>query len=203
MNALYAYFAYGSNLLPARLLQRCPTAVPYAPAILPNYRLTERLYAMSTMRRGNRFMGLSISSGRMTWRVLTATRDIRRFTAVTTVDVILGDGTALPALIYEMTPKTKEIRNGLPYPEEYRKICREGGESSQNQKSFYQKKEAQMKKETVLIAAYGTLRSANAMNVSAGMPFSAEAQQFPGRSMTRGGDSRHLSRMEKRRSQSN
>ena len=45
MNALYAYFAYGSNLMPDRLLQRCPTAVPYAPAILPNYRLTERLYA--------------------------------------------------------------------------------------------------------------------------------------------------------------
>ena len=43
MNVLYAYFAYGSNLLPVRLLQRCPTAVPYAPAILPNYRLTERL----------------------------------------------------------------------------------------------------------------------------------------------------------------
>lgn len=45
MNGLYAYFAYGSNLLPERLFQRCPTAVPYAPAILPNYRLTERLYA--------------------------------------------------------------------------------------------------------------------------------------------------------------
>ena len=45
MNGLYAYFAYGSNLLPERLFQRCPTAVAYAPAILPNYRLTERLYA--------------------------------------------------------------------------------------------------------------------------------------------------------------
>ena len=45
MKGLYAYFAYGSNLLSERLFQRCPTAVPYAPAILPNYRLTERLYA--------------------------------------------------------------------------------------------------------------------------------------------------------------
>ena len=33
--------------------------------------------------RENRFTGLYIFSGRMTWRVLTATRDIRRFTAVT------------------------------------------------------------------------------------------------------------------------
>ena len=38
MNGLYAYFAYGSNLLPERLFQRCPTAVAYAPAILPNIR---------------------------------------------------------------------------------------------------------------------------------------------------------------------
>ena len=45
MNGVYAYFAYGSNLLPERLFQRCPTAVAYASAILPNYRLTERLYA--------------------------------------------------------------------------------------------------------------------------------------------------------------
>ena len=65
MNVLYAYFAYGSNLLPVRLLQRCPTAVPYAPA------------PMSTMHRENRFTVLYIFSGRMTWRVLTATRDIR------------------------------------------------------------------------------------------------------------------------------
>ena len=90
MNGLYAYFAYGSNLLPERLFQRCPTAVPYAPAILPNYRLTERLYADVDYAPGeqvhgfeNRFTVLYIFSGRMTWRVLTATRDIRRFTAVT------------------------------------------------------------------------------------------------------------------------
>lgn len=38
MNGVYAYFAYGSNLLPERLFQRCPTAVAYAPAILPNIR---------------------------------------------------------------------------------------------------------------------------------------------------------------------
>ena len=45
MNGVYVYFAYGSNQLPERLFLRCPTAVAYAPAILPNYRLTERLYA--------------------------------------------------------------------------------------------------------------------------------------------------------------
>ena len=57
-----------------------------------------------------------------------------------TVDVILDDGTELPALIYEMTPKTKEIRNGLPYPEEYRKICREGANFHRIKNHFIRKR---------------------------------------------------------------
>ena len=129
MNGLYAYFAYGSNLLPARLLQRCPTAVPYAPAILPNYRLTERLYADVDYAPGKQVHGFVY---------LLRAHDViyRRYT----VDVILGDGTALPALIYEMTPKTKEIRNRLPYPEEYRKICREGANLHRIKNHFIRKR---------------------------------------------------------------
>ena len=57
-----------------------------------------------------------------------------------TVDVILNDGTELPALIYEMTPKTKEIRNGLPYPEAYRKICREGANLHRIKNHFIRKR---------------------------------------------------------------
>ena len=118
MNGLYAYFAYGSNLLPERLFQRCPTAVPYAPAILPNYRLTERLYADVDYAPGEQVHGFVY---------LLRAHDVARLDRYEgypqiylryTVDVILDDGTELPALIYEMTPKTKEIRNGLPYPEE-------------------------------------------------------------------------------------
>ena len=45
-----------------------------------------------------------------------------------------------PALIYEMTPKTKEIRNGLPYPEEYRKICREGANLHRIKNHFIRKR---------------------------------------------------------------
>ena len=127
MKGLYAYFAYGSNLLPERLFQRCPTAVPYAPAILPNYRLTERLYAEYLLRahdvaRLDRYEGYP--------------QIYRRYT----VDVILNDGTELPALIYEMTPKTKEIRNGLPYPEAYRKICREGANLHRIKNHFIRKR---------------------------------------------------------------
>ncbi len=77
MKGLYAYFAYGSNLLPERLFQRCPTAVPYAPAILPNYALSFVEYLEQ------RFTASFIFFGRRMSRVLTATRDIRRFTSVT------------------------------------------------------------------------------------------------------------------------
>ena len=105
MKGLYAYFAYGSNLLPERLFQRCPTAVPYAPAILPNYRLTERLYADVDYAPGEQVHGFVY---------LLRAHDVARLDRYEgypqiyrryTVDVILGDGTELPALIYEMTPK--------------------------------------------------------------------------------------------------
>lgn len=140
MNVLYAYFAYGSNLLPERLLQRCPTAVPYAPAILPNYRLTERLYADVDYVPGEQVHGFVY---------LLRAQDVVRLDRFEgypqiyrryTVDVILDDGTELPALIYEMTPKTKEIRNGLSYSEEYRKICREGANLHRIKNHFIRKR---------------------------------------------------------------
>ena len=54
-------------------------------------------------------------------------------------ELFYDNGTELPALIYEMTPKTKEIRNGLPYPEEYRKICREGANLHRIKNHFIRK----------------------------------------------------------------
>ena len=148
MNVLYAYFAYGSNLLPERLLQRCPTAVPYAPAILPNYRLTERLYADVDYVPGGQVHGfvylLRAQDVARLDRFEGYPQIYRRYTVDVildyTVDVILDDSTELPALIYEMTPKTKEIRNGLPYSEEYRKICREGADIHKIKNHFIRKR---------------------------------------------------------------
>ena len=39
------YFAYGSNQNKRRAARRIPGAVDLGVAVLPNYRLTERLYA--------------------------------------------------------------------------------------------------------------------------------------------------------------
>ena len=140
MNALYAYFAYGSNLMPDRLLQRCPTAVPYAPAILPNYRLTERLYADVDFTPRAKVHGFVYLLRAQDVARLDRYEGYPRIYCRYTVDVILGDGTELPALIYEMTPKTKEIRNGLPYPEDYRKICREGANLHRIHNHFIRKR---------------------------------------------------------------
>lgn len=140
MNALYAYFAYGSNLMPDRLLQRCPTAVPYAPAILPNYRLTERLYADVDFTPRAKVHGFVYLLRAQDVARLDRYEGYPRIYCRYTVDVILDDGTELPALIYEMTPKTKEIRNGLPYPEDYRKICREGANLHRIKNHFIRKR---------------------------------------------------------------
>ena len=149
MNGLYAYFAYGSNLLPERLFQRCPTAVPYAPAILPNYRLTERLYADVDYAPGEHDVDYAPGEQVHGFVYLLRANDVARLDRYEgypqiyrryTVDVILNDGTELPALIYEMTPKTKEFRNGFPYPEEYRKICREGANLHRIKNHFIRKR---------------------------------------------------------------
>ena len=45
MNNMFLYFAYGSNMNPARMAKRCPGAIALGGAVLLNHRLTERLYA--------------------------------------------------------------------------------------------------------------------------------------------------------------
>ena len=45
MNNMFLYFAYGSNMNPARMAKRCPGAIALGGAVLLNHRLAERLYA--------------------------------------------------------------------------------------------------------------------------------------------------------------
>ena len=45
MRSMVLYFAYGSNMNPARMAKRCPGAITLGRAKLPHYRLAERLYA--------------------------------------------------------------------------------------------------------------------------------------------------------------
>ncbi|MBQ8756280.1 MAG: gamma-glutamylcyclotransferase, partial [Lentisphaeria bacterium] len=45
MNTMFLYFAYGSNMNPARMAKRCPGAIDLGGAVLRNHRVAERLYA--------------------------------------------------------------------------------------------------------------------------------------------------------------
>ncbi len=142
MKRLYAYFAYGSNLLPSRMAQRCPTATGIGSAVLYNYKLTERLYADVDYAPGAEVHGFVYMLRASDVASLDRYEGYPRIYKRYTVDVILYDGTVVPALVYEMTEETKAIRNGKPYPEEYRCICRDGAKIRRIPNSFTRKRKS-------------------------------------------------------------
>ena len=138
MNGLYLYFAYGSNLLPSRMIRRCPHALPVGPAILPNYQITERLYADVDFRHGSQVFGflylLRASDVVALDRYEGYPAVYKRYMAE-----VLMDDVMYPALVYEMTDVTKRVRNGIPYPDAYRRICRSGARIRKIKSHFSQR----------------------------------------------------------------
>ena len=140
MEGLYLYFAYGSNLLPSRMFRRCPRAIPVGPAVLPNYRIAERLYADVDYQPGGRVAGFLYLLRAADVAVLDRYEGYPAVYKRYTVDVYMDD-TAYPALVYEMTGETKRIRDGKPYPEEYRRVCRDGARIHGIENNFTQRRE--------------------------------------------------------------
>ena len=58
MNAMFLYFAYGSNMNPARMAKRCPGAIDLGGAVLRNHRVVERLYADIDFEEGSDMQGV-------------------------------------------------------------------------------------------------------------------------------------------------
>ena len=52
---------------------------------------------------------------------------------------VLMDDVMYPALVYEMTDVTKRVRNGTPYPDAYRRICRSGARIRKIKSHFSQR----------------------------------------------------------------
>lgn len=140
MKGVCWYFAYGSNLLPERMFRRCPTACLYAPAVLPNYQITERLYADVDYRPGKKVEGFLYVLRPRDILSLDRFEGVPRIYKRYTVDVRLDDGTEISALVYEMTEETKAMRNGCVYPEEYRQICMEGALFHKIKNNFIRKR---------------------------------------------------------------
>lgn len=140
MKRLCPYFAYGSNLLPNRMFRRCPTAIACCPAVLNNYRLTERLYADVDYCPGSQVYGYLYFLRPADLAALDRYEGYPRTYKRYTVNVVLDDGTEYPALVYEMTEETKAARNGMAYPEEYRILCRNGARLRKIPNSFTRKR---------------------------------------------------------------
>lgn len=121
------YFAYGSNMLAARMAGRAPAARRIGTATLRGWRLAERLYADIERRRGGTVRGV-------VWELDdSGLAALDRFEGYP--DTYGGDdlavaidgmpGTVL-AWTYFMTPAARARRRGSPFPAWYAAVCAAG-----------------------------------------------------------------------------
>ena len=125
MTSPILYFAYGSNMNPVRMSERCPGATPVGIGILRNYRLTERLYADIDFQEGGEVHGVLYFLNERHLRSLDAREGYPKVYRRMWLPVEFC-GEIYLAVTYEMTFETKAARNGKSYPEEYRELCSEG-----------------------------------------------------------------------------
>ena len=132
MNTPILYFAYGSNLNPKRIHHRCPTAASFRAAKLRNYRLAE----------GAVVHGVLYCISERELSVLDTYEGCPRIYRRIWIEAECN-GENFVAATYEMTPETKILRAGQPFPEDYRKICSVGAafhripNAFRNNKNFF------------------------------------------------------------------
>ena len=125
MKNLILYLAYGSNMLPERMMRRCPGATALGVARLPNYRLAERLYADIDFSEGESVFGVLYLISERDMRSLDAYEGYPKVYRREWLEVEYK-GDSYTALTYEMSAATKAAREGQPYPEDYRRMCSTG-----------------------------------------------------------------------------
>lgn len=123
------YFAYGSNMNVRRMRSRCPDCKYLGAAVLRGFRVVPRLYAdLQPNKKSNAY-------GVLYW---VSPADLAR------LDVFEGYPNTynrkqysvyffdleICAVVYRMTPETRRKRDGIAYPEQYRKICARGAENA-------------------------------------------------------------------------
>ena len=125
MKNVILYLAYGSNMLPERMMRRCPGATALGVARLPNYRLTERLYADIDFSEGESVFGVLYLITERDMRSLDAYEGYPKVYRREWLEVEYK-GDSYTALTYEMSAATKAAREGQPYPDDYRRMCSTG-----------------------------------------------------------------------------
>ena len=141
MKSPILYFAYGSNMNPVRMGQRCPGATALGVGILRNYRLAERLYADIDFCEGAEVHGVLYLISERNLRSLDAREGYPKVYRRIWLDVQFQGETYL-AVTYEMSAATKAARSERKYPEEYRKICSEGARFHHVKNGFTTKRKA-------------------------------------------------------------
>ena len=139
MKNLILYLAYGSNMLPERMMRRCPGATALGVARLPNYRLTERLYADIDFAEGECVHGVLYLINERHLRNLDMYEGYPKVYRREWLEVEYR-GESYTALTYEMSTATKIARDGQPYPEDYRKMCSAGARFYHVPNKFTQRK---------------------------------------------------------------
>ena len=119
--------------------KRCPGARTLGAARLPNYRLTERLYADIDFAEGENVDGVLYLITDRHLRSLDACEGYPKIYRRMWLEVEFN-GESYTALTYEMTAETKAQRNGQKYPDEYRKLCSIGAKFHKVKNAFARKK---------------------------------------------------------------
>lgn len=122
MNTMYLYFAYGSNMNPARMATRCPGAIDLGRAVLRNHRVVERLYADIDYEEDATVEGVLYVITEDHLRKLDRCEGYPSVYRRNWVDVEFEECT-YQAITYEMAWQTKIARDRIRYPEEYRLLC--------------------------------------------------------------------------------
>jgi len=139
MNTMFLYFAYGSNMNPARMAKRCPGAIDLGGAVLRNHRVVERLYADIDFEEGADIQGVLYVITEEHLRKLDRYEGYPSVYRRIWVDVEFEDS-VYQAVTYEMAWQTKVARDRIKYPEEYRLLCSTGARVHNIKNNFTKKR---------------------------------------------------------------
>ena len=108
---------------------RCPGAVPLGPAVLYDYRVVERGYADIDRSPGDCVHGLLWDVTESDVQAMDLYEEYPEWYIRYEVPVEM-DRCDFFAIVYEMTPETKQKSEGKLYSDDYRKICSHGADNN-------------------------------------------------------------------------
>ena len=139
MNTMFLYFAYGSNMNPARMSQRSPGAIDLGGAVLRNHRVAEQLYADIDFVEGAETEGVLYVITEEHLRKLDRYVGYHSVYRRIWVNVEFED-CICQAITYEMAWQTKVACDRIKYPEEYRLLCSNGARVHNIKNNFTKKR---------------------------------------------------------------